>query len=239
MPEFTRRLRWFLDHRPDLAKLVSRWNEPNSDERHLLSLLRGHRVKRLLARMLDESEFLSEYGIRALSKRHEREPFVFEHGGSHFSVGYVPGESQSNLFGGNSNWRGPIWMPVNYLVVAALGRYARFLGDEITIEYPTGSGVQLTMSAIADDLRHRLTSIFLVDADGRRPCFGWVERFQTDPAWKDNVLFNEYFHGDNGAGLGASHQTGWTGLVADLIIRGRGGMTLGELLEAGMQDTDA
>jgi hypothetical protein len=145
------------------------------------------------------------------------------------------------MFGGNSNWRGPIWMPLNYLVVNALARYARFLGDDVKIEYPTGSGRQLTMDAIADDLRDRLISLFLVGPDGRRPCFGWVERFQTDPAWKDNILFNEYFHGDNGAGLGASHQTGWTGLVADLIVRQRGGHipTLGELIETGLREAGA
>ena len=140
MPEFTRRLRWFLDYRPDLAKLVSRWNDPNSEERHLLSLLRGHRMKRLLARMLDESEFLSEYGIRAVSKRHEHEPFVFEHQGSRFSIGYVPGESRTTLFGGNSNWRGPIWMPVNYLLIESLRRFHRYYGDEFKVECPAGSG---------------------------------------------------------------------------------------------------
>jgi hypothetical protein len=136
------------------------------------------------------------------------------------------------MFGGNSNWRGPIWMPVNFLIVEALGRYGRFFGDDLKLEYPTGSGNQLTLDEIAADLRNRLISLFLVGDDGRRPCFGWVERLQQDPAWKDNLLFNEYFHGDPGAGLGASHQTGWTGLVAELILRARTGQiaTLGALI---------
>ena len=153
-------------------------------------------------------------------------------------IDYEPAESTSAMFGGNSNWRGPIWFPINYLVVSALQRYARFFGDAFTVEYPTGSGKQLPLSEVADDLRDRLISLFLVGRDGRRPCFGWVERLQVDPAWKDNVLFNEYFHGDNGAGLGASHQTGWTGIVADLIVRGRGRdfPTLGELLEMALHD---
>ena len=135
---------------------------------------------------------------------------------------YLPGESDTGMFGGNSNWRGPLWMPVNFLVVEALERYARFFGDDLQVEYPTGSGRHSTLEAITADLQERLISIFVVGADGRRPCFGWVERMQQDPAWKDNVLFNEYFHGDNAAGLGASHQTGWTGLVAELILRARG-----------------
>jgi hypothetical protein len=205
--------------------------------RMLVGVVGLERVFRLFTRLFNEEAFLSPYGLRAVSRFHAEHPFTIEVDGNSSTIDYEPAESTTGMFGGNSNWRGPIWMPVNYLVVAALGRYARFLGDDVTIEYPTGSGVHLTMGAIADDLRHRLTSIFLVDADGRRPCFGWVERFQTDPAWKDNILFNEYFHGDNGAGLGASHQTGWTGLVADMIIRGRGGLTLGELIDAGMQET--
>jgi hypothetical protein len=196
---------------------VSRWNEPNSDERHLLSLLRGHRVKRLLARMLDESEFLSEYGVRALSKRHEGEPFVFDHQSSRFSVGYVPGESQSNLFGGNSNWRGPIWMPVNYLLIESLRRFHRYYGDDFTVECPTGSGCFMNLDAVAIELSRRLSRLFLKDATGRRPVFGDSERHRSDPAFRDHVLFYEYFHGDTGRGVGASHQTGWTGLVALLL----------------------
>jgi hypothetical protein len=165
---------------------------------------------------------------------------MLEIAGMRYGVQYVPGESNSGLFGGNSNWRGPIWFPVNYLVVDALTRYARYFGDELRLEYPTGSGVERPLDEIAEDIRRRLISLFLVGEDGRRPCFGWVERLQTDPAWKDNILFNEYFHGDNGAGLGASHQTGWTGIVADMIRRSRGAdiPTLGELLGRLVQEPD-
>ena len=218
LPEFTRRLRWFLDHRPDLAKLVSRWTEGNSEERHLLSLLRGHRIKRLLARMLDETEFLSDYGIRAVSKHHEHNPFVFEHGGNRFGIGYVPGESTSNLFGGNSNWRGPIWMPVNYLLVESLRRFHRYYGDDFTVECPVGSGRQLNLDQVATELSRRLSRLFLKDENGRRAIFGDSPRHATDPAFRDHMLFHEYFHGDTGRGIGASHQTGWTGLVALLLV---------------------
>jgi hypothetical protein len=152
--------------------------------------------------------------------------------GTQSSIDYEPAESTTGMFGGNSNWRGPIWMPVNFLVIEALTRYARFFGDELKLEYPTGSGHEAALDEIASDLAERLIALFVRGADGRRPCFGWVERLQTDPAWRDNVLFNEYFHGDNGAGLGASHQTGWTGLVSELILRTRGVPmpTLGEML---------
>ena len=206
--------------------------------RMLIGVVGLERVLRLFERLFDEEACLSPYGLRAVSRYHAEHPFEIEIDGSSSSIDYEPAESTTGMFGGNSNWRGPIWMPVNYLVVNALARYARFLGDDVTIEYPTGSGERMTMGAIADDLRQRLISLFLVGPDGRRPCFGGVERFQTDPAWKDNILFNEYFHGDNGAGLGASHQTGWTGLVADLIVRQRGGRipTLGEMIEVGLQE---
>jgi hypothetical protein len=217
LPEFTRRLRWFLEYRPDLAKLVSRWTEGNSEERHLLSLLRGHRMKRLLGRMLDETEFLSGYGIRAVSKHHEANPFVFEHQDNRFGIGYVPGESTSNLFGGNSNWRGPIWMPVNYLLIESLRRFHRYYGDDFTVECPAGSGMQLNLDQVADELSRRLSRLFLKDANGRRPVFGDSPRHQNDPTFGDHVLFHEYFHGDTGRGIGASHQTGWTGLVALLL----------------------
>ena len=202
------------------------------DRRLLLGVVRIDRVFRVLERLFDEQGFLSPYGLRALSRYHEEHPYAIDVAGYRATIDYEPAESTTGMFGGNSNWRGPVWFPVNYLVVAALRRYARFFHDEFTIEYPTGSGQMLTLEAAADDLRDRLISVFTVGEDGRRPCFGWVERFQTDPRWKDNLLFHEYVHGDNGAGLGASHQTGWTGLVADLIIRGRGREfpTLGELM---------
>jgi hypothetical protein len=217
LPDFTRRLHWFLDYRPDLAQLVSRWTEPNSEERHLLSLLRGHRMKRLLARMLDETEFLSEFGVRSVSRRHQDQPFVFEHGGDRFAIGYVPGESNSGLFGGNSNWRGPIWMPVNYLLIESLRRFHRYYGDDFRVECPTGSGRYLNLAEVADELSNRIARLFLKDETGRRPVFGQSPRHATDPAFRDHLLFHEYFDGDTGRGLGASHQTGWTGLVARLL----------------------
>ncbi len=175
--------------------------------------------RQVLARVFDESEFLSPYGLRALSKYHQDHPLWVELAGSSVSVDYEPGESSTGMFGGNSNWRGPVWMPVNYLLLRNLQRYAHSLGVGAEIEYPTGSGKQLALSACAEDLRQRLISLFLRGSDGRRPCHGWVDRLQDDPRWRDNITFSEYFHGDNGAGLGATHQTGWTGIVADLICR--------------------
>ena len=175
--------------------------------------------RRVLSRVFDESEFLSPYGLRAVSKYHEAHPLWVELDGAHVSVDYEPGESSTGMFGGNSNWRGPVWMPVNYLLLRNLQRYAGSVGADASFEYPTGSGELLALTACADDLRGRLISLFLRGPDGRRPCYGWVDRLQNDPRWRDNITFNEYFHGDNGAGLGATHQTGWTGLVADLICR--------------------
>jgi hypothetical protein len=222
-PGFTSRLNWFLKYRPDLAKLVSRWHEPGKGDSRLLSLLRGHRMKELLRRMLDETEFLSDYGVRALSKFHEMHPYVFEHGGQQFSVGYSPAESTTGSFGGNSNWRGPVWMPVNYLLIESLHRFHRYYGDDFTVECPVGSGHFLSLRQVADELSRRLTNLFLRGPDGRRPVFGDDRLQQDDPAFRDHVLFYEYFHGDTGRGVGASHQTGWTGLVALLLqpnIRG-------------------
>ncbi len=217
LPEFANRLRWFLDYRPDLASLVSRWHEPGSGERQLLSLLRGHRMKSLLLRMLDETEFLSDHGVRAVSKYHEAHPFELKRDGATYSVGYVPGPSNTRLFGGNSNWRGPVWMPVNYLLVESLNEFQRYYGDDFRVEYPTGSGAYLSLGEIADRLSQRLAGLFLRDAAGRRPVLGDNAMLQTDPAFRDYVPFHEYFHGDTGKGLGASHQTGWTGLVALLL----------------------
>jgi hypothetical protein len=217
LPEFARRLRWFLEYRPDLARLVSQWTDSSADERHLLSLLRGHRMKRLLARMLDEKEFLSEYGIRAVSKYHQTNPFVFEHDGNQFGIGYTPGESTSGVFGGNSNWRGPIWMPVNFLLIESLRRFHRYYGDDFTVECPTGSGQYLNLGEVATELSRRLSRLFLKDETGARAVFGGSERHRDDPAFGDHLLFYEYFHGDTGRGVGASHQTGWTGLIALLL----------------------
>jgi hypothetical protein len=203
-----------------------------NERRLLLSVVEVDRVKRLLTRLFDESEFLSPHGLRALSRRH-LQPYELDVDGVRSTIDYEPAESTTTMFGGNSNWRGPVWMPINFLVVEALDRYARFFGADFTLEYPTGSRREHTLDEIAADLRERLISLFVRGQDGRRPCFGGVERLQGDPAWKDNVLFNEYFHGDNGAGLGASHQTGWTGLVAELIVRARGARvpTLRDLME--------
>jgi hypothetical protein len=217
LPDFSRRLRWFLDNRPDLAQLVSRWQEPNKGEIHLLSLLRGHRMKKILQRMLDETEFLSEYGIRSLSKQHQEAPYELKMQEASFSVAYTPGESTISIFGGNSNWRGPIWMPVNYLIIESLQRFHYYYTDEFRVECPTGSGVYLSLNEIADELSHRLQRLFLLDEKGRRPVFGDCKKMQTDPHFRDYILFYEYFHGDSGKGLGAAHQTGWTGLIAKLL----------------------
>jgi len=216
-PEFAARLKWFLDNRPHLASLVSRWKEPGQGERQLLSLLRGHRMKKLLKRMLDEEEFLSDYGVRALSRYHRDHPYVFRVNGNAFTVAYQPGESDSSLFGGNSNWRGPIWFPVNYLIIESLQRFHHYYGDDFKVEYPTGSGNFLTIQEIADELIKRLTRLFKKDANGKRAIYGDCEKHQNDPHFRDYLLFYEYFHGDNGKGLGASHQTGWTGLIAKLL----------------------
>ncbi len=217
LPGFKGRLEWMLTHRPDLARLVSRWHEPGAGERRLLALVRGHRMKRLLKRALDSSEFLSDYGVRALSKIHEQTPYTLHVDGSTYTVSYEPAESRSGLFGGNSNWRGPIWFPVNYLLIESIQKFHHYYGDDFVVECPTGSGQFLTLKQIADELSRRLIRIFTRDGEGRRAVFGGQALFQRDPHWRDYLLFYEYFHGDNGAGIGASHQTGWTGLVAKLI----------------------
>jgi hypothetical protein len=217
VPEFAKRLRWFLNYRPDLAKLVSRWEEPGMQQTHLLSLLRGHRMKCLLRRMLDETEFLSDYGVRAVSKYHEAQPYVFGCCGNAVGVSYQPAESNSGLFGGNSNWRGPIWMPVNFLLIESLQKFHAYYGDDFKIECPTGSGNLLSIKEAAEEVARRITRIFLKDEKGRRPVFNHNEKMQGDPHFRDHLLFHEYFHGDNGRGAGASHQTGWTGLVANLL----------------------
>ena len=216
-PNFLARITWLLDNRPDLAALVSRWQEPGQGARHLLSLLRGHRLKALLRRMLDEAEFLSNHGVRALSKYHGAHPYVFRSAEKTFTVDYEPGESATGLYGGNSNWRGPVWFPVNYLLIEGLQRFYHYYGDDFRVEYPTGSGQYRTLLGIADALTQRLTSLFLRGDNGQRACFGADVQQQTDPHFKDYLLFHEYFHGDTGQGLGASHQTGWTGLVAKLL----------------------
>jgi hypothetical protein len=217
LPAFARRLEWFLERRPDLASLISRWHEPGAGERRLLALMRGHRMKRLLKRALDPAEFLSDYGVRSLSKYHEAHPYVLEVNGTAHEVRYEPAESRSGLFGGNSNWRGPIWFPINYLLIEALQKFHHYYGDDFIVECPTGSGRYLTLDQIGDELSARLIRLFLRDRSGHRPFNGANELLQSDPQWRDHLLFHEYFHGDTGAGLGAAHQTGWTALVAKLI----------------------
>jgi hypothetical protein len=217
LPGFTKRMEWFLDYRPDLASLVSHWEVEGKGHRRLLSLLRGHRMKRLLRRMLDETEFLSDYGVRALSRYHAEHPYVFRVNGTELSVGYQPAESDTGLFGGNSNWRGPIWFPVNYLIIESLQKFHYYYGDDFKVECPTGSGRYLTINEVADELARRLARIFLPDGEGRRPVYGQHPKMQSDPHFRDYVLFYEYFHGDTGRGVGASHQTGWTALVAKLL----------------------
>ena len=210
-------MQWFLRHRPDLAALVASWDEPGVGERRLLSLVHGHRMKRLLSRMLDPQEFLSDHGIRSLSRWHLEHPYRVTLGGRELEVHYEPGPSQSDLFGGNSNWRGPVWFPMNYLLIEALQRLHHYYGDDFQVEFPTGSGQHRTLGDVADALSRRLIGLFLPGPGGERPAHGGEPRYATDPAWRDLILFYEYFDGDTGAGLGASHQTGWTALVAKLI----------------------
>ncbi|MET0793816.1 MAG: glucosidase [Polyangiaceae bacterium] len=214
---FSGRLKWFLEYRPDLAALVSRWTETQNGERHLLSLLRGHRMKRLLLRMLDDQEFLSEYGVRSLSRYHHDHPFELQVKGETFRVAYSPCESESAIFGGNSNWRGPIWFPANFLIIESLQRFHHYYGDDFKVECPTRSGNYLTLDQIADHLAARLTRLFARDEHGNRPIYGSNALLQNDPHFRDYVTFYEFFHGDTGRGLGAEHQTGWTGLIAKLL----------------------
>ena len=218
LPGFRKRLEWFLEHRPHLASLVSHWQSPGRGERRLLSLLRGHRMKRLLQRMLDESEFLSDYGVRALSRAHLERPYVFRMDGNDLSVRYTPAESDTRQFGGNSNWRGPIWFPLNFLIIESLQKFHHYYGDDFKVECPTGSGRLLTIQQIAEELSHRLSRIFLKDGDGKRPVLRHTPDLQSDPFYRDLIPFYEYFDGDNGRGVGASHQTGWTALIAKLLM---------------------
>jgi hypothetical protein len=217
MPGFSRRMHWFIANRPDLISNVACMRTPGMEERRLLSVVTPGQLRSVLRYMLDENEFFSPYGIRALSRYHEQHPYVLPVNGSEHRVDYEPAESRSGLFGGNSNWRGPIWFPVNFLLVESLQRFHHYLGSDFKVECPVGSGRMLTLWEVAGELSQRLNRVFLHDAQGRRPVFGGVEKFQTDPHWRDLVLFHEYFNGDTGSGLGASHQTGWTALVAKLL----------------------
>jgi hypothetical protein len=217
MPQFAARAQWLIQNRPHLAGLVSRWQEPGEGARHLLSLMRRRRLRNILTRMLDETEFLSDYGIRSLSRYHLEHPYEYHTEEDSFEVSYVAGEAESDMFGGNSNWRGPIWFPVNYLIIESLQRFYSYYGDSFTVEYPTGSGKVYNLSDIADALSERLAKLLLKNEEGQRPAFGPAGPLQDDPHFRDYLLFHEFFHGDNGRGLGASHQTGWTGLLVKLL----------------------
>ncbi len=224
LPRFRQRMEWFIKYRPKLVQNIASLTEPGRSGRRLLAIPHQRQLERILPRMLDPEQFLSDYGLRALSKRHEQEPYTFDVDGQAHTVKYEPAESSSGLFGGNSNWRGPIWFPVNFLMVESLQKYYHYYGDSLKVELPRYSGNWVTLDEVATDLSRRLMSIFLRDeANGnRRPVFGGSDIFQNDPHWRDYPLFYEYFHGDNGAGIGASHQTGWTTLVAKLIQQSGG-----------------
>jgi Glycosyl hydrolase family 63 C-terminal domain len=217
IPETRSHLRKFLEARPELRQFIHDPVTPRQGNRRLASILNENNLRRVLARMLDENEFLSPYGIRSLSRYHADHPYVIRAGGQEYRVSYLPGESDTGMFGGNSNWRGPIWMPVNGLIIRALLQYYSYYGDDFTVECPTDSGRRMTLYQVAEELSRRLGSIFLRGSDGQRPVYGGTRKFQEDPHWRDLLLFYEYFHGDNGAGLGASHQTGWTGIIARIM----------------------
>jgi hypothetical protein len=217
LPGFKRRLQWFLENRPELGENVETVTGDDLVVRRFLSLVNRDRLRRMMRYMLDEGEFLSPHGIRALSRHHRDHPFLLTVDGHQHRVDYEPAESSSGLFGGNSNWRGPVWFPMNYLLIESLQKFHYFLGDSYRVEMPAGSGQMATLAEVAAELSRRLTRIFLRDDAGRRAVYGGTTKFQRDPHWRDLILFYEYFHGDDGAGIGASHQTGWTGLVAKLI----------------------
>jgi hypothetical protein len=217
-------MEWFVEHRKDRIKnitfmLVSKEADETRPARglRLLAIPTRERMERMLKYLLDENEFLSPYGIRSLSRVHDKKPFVFHANGQEHRVNYVPGDSDSSMFGGNSNWRGPVWFPMNYLLIEALERYDEFYGDDFKVECPTGSGIMMTLGQVAEELMRRQIKLFIPDKDGNRPCHGEDERYAVDPHFKDLVLFHEYFHGESGRGLGATHQTGWTALVTKLV----------------------
>ena len=218
LPEFMARVRWLNDNRPQLVQRIPSLGQGGIGNRRLLSLVDEEKLRRILHRMLDEDEFFSPYGIRSISKFHAEHPYVLHVDDTEYRVDYLPAESNSGMFGGNSNWRGPIWFPINYLLLRGLIHLYAYYGDEFTVECPTGSGQQMTLWEVSQELAGRLAQIFLRDGEGRRAVYGGMEKFQADPHWRDYILFHEYFHGDNGAGLGASHQTGWTGLIAQILL---------------------
>jgi hypothetical protein len=210
-------MEWFLEHRPDLTGHLACMTDPGRGERRLLAIVKPDQLRRILARVFDEAEFLSPYGIRSLSRYHEAHPYTLTVDGDVRTVKYDPADSTSGMFGGNSNWRGPVWFPMNFLMIEALQRFDYYYGDEFRVELPNGSGNWMNLWDAAKCLSHRLSSIFLPGGNGKRPVYNGKQLFQNDPNFRDYALFYEYFHGDTGAGLGASHQTGWTGLVAKLL----------------------
>jgi hypothetical protein len=212
-------MEWFIRNRPDLKNNVACMETPGIGARRLLAIAYKAKLQRILQRMLDENEFFSNYGIRSVSKYHQEHPYILHQGDHDYCVRYEPAESTTELFGGNSNWRGPIWFPVNYLIIEALWKFYDYFGDSLKVECPTGSGQEMTLKEVAIALSRRLVAIFQQDSTGRRPVYGGLEIFQSDPHWRNYILFYEYFHGDNGVGIGASHQTGWTGLVAMMILQ--------------------
>jgi hypothetical protein len=217
LPDFKRRVEWVLNNRPDLASLVSSWDNPGSGETRLLAILRGHRMKMIMKRMFDETEFLSDYGIRSLSKHHKEHPYQFKHDGGTIQVEYTPAEATGDMFGGNSNWRGPIWFPMNYLILDSLEKFSNYYGPDYEVEYPTNSGKMMTIKQAAEEVSKRLLALFVPDANQKIPMYGEYEKFQKDPGFNQNHMFFEYFDGDTGKGLGANHQTGWTGLISEII----------------------
>ncbi len=217
LPDFKRRTDWFIKNRPNLIQDVACLQADGVSERRLLALVNQDRLRRVLRVLLSENEFLSDYGIRALSRFHKAKPYKFNFGGQRHEVAYDPGESKTEMFGGNSNWRGPIWFPVNYLLIESLQKFDHYFGESFKVEFPTGSERMMTLWEVSREIEKRLASIFQVDEEGRRPVFGNSDKFQNDEHFKDYPLFYEYFHGDNGKGLGASHQTGWTGLVSKIL----------------------
>jgi hypothetical protein len=218
LPQFAARLEWVFRNRPELSSLVSRWNEPGRGDRRLLSLLRGHRMKALLRKALDPNHFLSDFGLRGLSKVHQERPYELRIGSESYRIGYEPGEGETDVYGGNSNWRGPIWLPLNYLLVESLQKFHHYYGDDFRIECPVGSSRNVTLSEAADELSRRLVRIFERGRDGHRPVLGSNPLMQRDPHFRDHLPFFEFFHGETGAGLGARCQTGWTALVGKLLF---------------------
>jgi hypothetical protein len=217
LPGFTRRMQWFIENRPEFREHVETLEKPGGGVRRLLSIVSRDQLPKVLRYLLDETEFLSPFGIRAVSQYHRTQPYILQVHGTAHRVDYEPAESSTGLFGGNSNWRGPLWFPVNYLLIESLQKFHHFYGDSLKIPFPTGAVEVLSLWDVSAELSRRLTRLFLRDGNGRRPVYGSTEKFQQDPHWRNLLLFYEYFHGDNGAGIGASHQTGWTALVAKLL----------------------